>query len=749
LCRYVAVMIHGPLAWARASNAQKLDSLEDLESDFLEQSTVRLAEVLVSPSRYLLRWMERDAGWELPPPHRVFVQPYTMPRTAREAVAAALRRAAAEQSQSHARLAKGEQGGSEGGSEGGKGGIYADVDVETNPSSVAPVPTPLPAGWGPSRAVSEGELAPRREVHELVFFGRLEVRKGIALFCDAVDALVQGGLLGPGGALGGVAGGVSPESPGGGLVRVTFLGSDRNWVEQGVDGGAYARRRAAAWTGSGVGSGSTPLAAPAQVVTGLDTAGALDYLLARGAGRVAVLPSLVENSPLSILELLGAGVPFLASTAGGIPELIHPDDQAGVLFPAEAGALVGKLREALVAGVPRARPARDLGEVERRWMAWHGAHAGLGGKLAEDDGDGEEEDKRRRQRRLEEAAESGVTDVAAMASTTATATGSTGAAAAAVAAAEKVTVIVVARDATGAALRMTLLSALAMSPSPAAVVVAATSSAAAGEGTAMPAALAAALPPAHLHRVRWTAAPGVTLADARNAAAAAAAGGGEGGGGGGGPLLIADAGTFLEPHASAALAGALSAAAADVVTSLVHFYGPGDSMPRDGADRHALPDKQRRFHVFLGAALSVGAFRNCFGGAAYMLRDASLLQQQQQVDINGDDDNEVKSSRESPHPVRVGGWSGELAEGYEHWEWLARAALAGARVELYPEGLAWSPPLPGAHRTARVEPAAAAAAKPLLARLPTDDQRAAVAAARALGDVQSIRPYRKPPPRVD
>jgi len=140
-------------------------------------------------------------------------------------------------------------------------------------------------------------------------------------------------------------------------------------------------------------------------------------------------------------------------------------------------------------------------------------------------------------------------------------------------------VVVVAHDTMGAALRMTLLSALRMSPPPAAVVVAVTTSStssAATTGNQMPAALAAALTPAELLRVRWMTVPGATLAGARNAAVAAA---GSTGSVGSGPILVADAGTFLEPHAGATLTAALSTAAADVVTSLVHFYGPGDSMP--------------------------------------------------------------------------------------------------------------------------------------------------------------------------
>jgi hypothetical protein len=123
----------------------------------------------------------------------------------------------------------------------------------------------------------------------------------------------------------------------------------------------------------------------------------------------------------------------------------------------------------------------------------------------------------------------------------------------------------------------------------------------------------------------------------------------------------------------------------------------------------------------LGAALPVGAFRNCFGGGVYMLRSTALLlppsDQNPTAAAAGGGKSETSASGESGsvytgkngRVISVGGWSGNLAEGYDHWEWLSRAALAGARVELFPEGLAWSPPVPGASRTARRDPAAAAA----------------------------------------
>lgn len=40
------LQIHGPLYWARTSNAHALDTLEDIETDFLERGSIRAAEVL-------------------------------------------------------------------------------------------------------------------------------------------------------------------------------------------------------------------------------------------------------------------------------------------------------------------------------------------------------------------------------------------------------------------------------------------------------------------------------------------------------------------------------------------------------------------------------------------------------------------------------------------------------------------------------------------------------------------------------
>jgi glycosyltransferase involved in cell wall biosynthesis len=106
-----------------------------------------------------------------------------------------------------------------------------------------------------------------------------------------------------------------------------------------------------------------------NVVTNLDQAGARDYLSQQG--RVAVMPSLVENSPYTVLECLGVGIPFLASRVGGISELVHADDVDAVCFRLDARELVQRFKEVLRKGARRARPAQEFDDCERQWLAWH------------------------------------------------------------------------------------------------------------------------------------------------------------------------------------------------------------------------------------------------------------------------------------------------------------------------------------------------------------------------------------------
>lgn len=210
--------------------------------------------------------------------------------------------------------------------------------------------------WSPDDA--RGKARSPVPVSELVFFGRLETRKGAVTFCDAIDQILGIGrsedmgfaetgngfnelLERPTGAIGeaseyGVDGtgmgsqevgttitrsavaqgtdetqsithqhetGSVPEKLSGAqlaevrskLERVTFLG--RSAIIEGEWGVEYVQRRARRWGGL-----------PWKIVTRMDPLEAKEYL--RGTGRLAVMPSKVENSPYTVYEVRGTSIRF-------------------------------------------------------------------------------------------------------------------------------------------------------------------------------------------------------------------------------------------------------------------------------------------------------------------------------------------------------------------------------------------------------------------------------------------------------
>lgn len=97
----------------------------------------------------------------------------------------------------------------------------------------------------------------------------------------------------------------------------------------------------------------------ADAVRLLGTRADVPELLA-GAACV-VLASDYEGAPLSVLEALAAGVPVVASRAGGIPELVD-DGRTGLLVPPDD---VEALAAALAAVIGDAARARAMGEAGR------------------------------------------------------------------------------------------------------------------------------------------------------------------------------------------------------------------------------------------------------------------------------------------------------------------------------------------------------------------------------------------------
>ena len=77
LTKIFVIGLHGPNLWAKAvGNLEQIDKIDDLEMDFMERRCVKLSDVVVSPSQYLLKWMGSE-GW--PINTRSLCQPNLLP----------------------------------------------------------------------------------------------------------------------------------------------------------------------------------------------------------------------------------------------------------------------------------------------------------------------------------------------------------------------------------------------------------------------------------------------------------------------------------------------------------------------------------------------------------------------------------------------------------------------------------------------------------------------------------------------
>lgn len=90
-----------------------------------------------------------------------------------------------------------------------------------------------------------------------------------------------------------------------------------------------------------------------------------DTALFLNAADLLVLPSRSEGCPNVVLEALACGTPVVASSVGGVPELIRSPEQ-GILVPPRQPAA---LAEAIVSGVARSWSRDDIARTSTRTWA--------------------------------------------------------------------------------------------------------------------------------------------------------------------------------------------------------------------------------------------------------------------------------------------------------------------------------------------------------------------------------------------
>ncbi|MBU4609712.1 glycosyltransferase [Achromobacter sp. GG226] len=253
------VQTHSPSLWHDIHNADLSSSPLQAITYFIERKSVELADVVVSPSRYMLNWM-RQHGYRLPPACHV-------------------------------------------------------------------LPNLINRKLEKSRAIRQNGL-----IEEIVFFGRLEHRKGLIQFCDAIDILADLG-----------------QTP----STITFLGKFSSLG--GVHSGVYIAERSVKWK------------CRVEFLTELDQNDAVEYL--RSGSRLAVMPSVSDNSPYTVYECLTAKVPFLARDVGGVSELVNAADRDAALFNDNPRDLAAQIIRALSERSEAPRLSFSLDRNEELWIS--------------------------------------------------------------------------------------------------------------------------------------------------------------------------------------------------------------------------------------------------------------------------------------------------------------------------------------------------------------------------------------------
>lgn len=182
----------------------------------------------------------------------------------------------------------------------------------------------------------------RLDINEIVFFGRLESRKGLHIFCDAIDRLSGSGTE---------------------LPTISFMGKPGARIETHphLSVVEYIEERAKGWN------------CDIHIHSSFQQEQAIGYLLSEN--RLAVMPSLIENSSLAVYEAVICGVPFVASNSGGTPELVDEIYHEDSLCDPHPVPLAKKLEKALSKGGVIAACTFSNDKNNETWVSYHRALA--------------------------------------------------------------------------------------------------------------------------------------------------------------------------------------------------------------------------------------------------------------------------------------------------------------------------------------------------------------------------------------
>ncbi len=168
----------------------------------------------------------------------------------------------------------------------------------------------------------------------LAFSGRFEARKGLHLFLATMRLLPREILeLGP----------------------IHFLGKRVERFD--IDGALAAIAEEMPW-----------LPEP-QIHTKLNSEQALTLL--KDEKLLAIIPSILDNSPLMVTECLDREIPFVTTDIGGTPELIDLDATPYAISDPRPDAFAARIIEAFSQPIAPAKRQHQPTAIDQRWGEWH------------------------------------------------------------------------------------------------------------------------------------------------------------------------------------------------------------------------------------------------------------------------------------------------------------------------------------------------------------------------------------------
>lgn len=182
----------------------------------------------------------------------------------------------------------------------------------------------------PQKQAPSANIKP--DMGHLVFFGRLEARKGLEVFLQALEQVL------------------TDDSHG--INRVSFIGKD------GQLGAGQSSRRIQQLAKS---FGDIRL----DVHTNFAHDEALKYI--KESAGVVWIPSRIDNCPYTVIECIENDIPFFASATGGVSEIVD----SSRLFPFAAAGIANAIRERQDLLLSRAGHPYSADRINSKWLDWH------------------------------------------------------------------------------------------------------------------------------------------------------------------------------------------------------------------------------------------------------------------------------------------------------------------------------------------------------------------------------------------